>query len=351
MARASSEVVSSLSNGALRVRRSIWSCAADSDSLKYFVEKYKLAPFVIDSPQRRPDCIGMDITHDLSSYDNRAGLPNLSSTCFVAPKATVALFFFYHVGGYEYMHWNENSTILEPITHSRPLDSSALEPMIVIFEYEQLNTSIAEGNEIDIMEEVESNLEVGTNTSSLLSIEQVPNTTIYLDFMDTKLDMLELIRISTLVYVGACILWLISIALLLLSIKFEVLDMVTINAIILTIAIMYAFVHALFIAVLLYYQRDLSWRTMAIVIGTVVILVCTTILGGVALALVIGWYKYIVYMNDTEKCFCLHTIVSLIKKRKRTPQRATQEYALPTATRHNDLPYADEPPVNHFSSF
>lgn len=40
---------------------------------------------------------------------------------------------------------------------------------------------------------------------------------------------------------------------------------------------------------------------MAIVIGAVVILVCTTILGGVALALVVGWYKYIVFMNDNEK--------------------------------------------------
>ncbi|RCN28522.1 hypothetical protein ANCCAN_25734 [Ancylostoma caninum] len=284
----------------------------------------------------------MDISHDLSGLDNRAGLTNLSSTCFVAPKATgivslilqfallvvsvlVALFFFYHVGGYEYMNWNENSTILEPITHSRPLDSSALGPSgatLKVFESEPLNTTIAEGKEVAAMEATESKLEVGTNTSSLLSIEQVPNTTIYLEFVDARLDLLELIRISTLVYAGACILWLISIALLLLSIKFEVLDM-----------------------------RDLSWRTMAIVIGSVVILVCTTILGGVALALVIGWYKYIVYMNDNEKCFCLHSIVSLIKRRKRTPQQAAQEYAMPNATRHNDLPYGEEPAVNNFTAF
>ncbi|EYC20584.1 hypothetical protein Y032_0021g290 [Ancylostoma ceylanicum] len=309
----------------------------------------------------------MDISRDLSGLDNRAGLTNLSSTCFVAPKATgivslilqfallvvsvlVALFFFYHVGGYEYMNWNENSTILEPITHSRPLDSSALGPSGATLS-EPLNSTKAEGKEVAAMEATVSKLEVGTNTSSLLSIEQVPNTTIYLEFVDARLDLLELIRISTLVYVGACILWLISIALLLLSIKFEVLDMVTINAIFLTIAVMYAFVHALFIAVLLYYQRDLSWRTMAIVIGSVVILVCTTILGGVALALVIGWYKYIVYMNDNEKCFCLHSIVSLIKRRKRTPQQAAQEYAMPNATRHNDLPYGEEPAVNNFTAF
>lgn len=58
----------------------------------------------------------------------------LSNTCLVRPKATgivsliaqfalviisalVSMFFFYHVGGYEYMSWNENSTILEPIDH------------------------------------------------------------------------------------------------------------------------------------------------------------------------------------------------------------------------------------------
>lgn len=69
-----------------------------------------------------------------------------------------------------------------------------------------------------------------------------------------RLDMLELIRISTLVYVAISVLWLISIAFLLLSIKFEVLDMVIVNAVLLTIASTYAFVHALFIAVLLHYQ-------------------------------------------------------------------------------------------------
>ncbi|VDK44660.1 unnamed protein product [Cylicostephanus goldi] len=345
----------------------------------------------------------MDITREVNGIGHRAGLTNLSPTCFVAPKATgivslilqfailvvsvlVALFFFYHVGGYEYMGWNENSTILEPISHARPLDSSALEaPVTVslikrselksvayrldfscniskghgftrapldtkIFESGPLNVSPAEEDKAALMENVDTK-QVASNTSSLLSIEQVPNTTIYLDFLDARLDMLELIRISTLVYVGTCILWLISIALLLLSIKFEILDMVIVNAIFLTIATMYAFVHALFIAVLLYYQRDLSWRTMAIIIGSVIILICTTILGGVALALVVGWYRYIVYMNDSEKCFCLHGIVQLIKRRKRTPQQAAQEYAMPHVTRHNDLPYADETAVNNFTAF
>lgn len=40
---------------------------------------------------------------------------------------------------------------------------------------------------------------------------------------------------------------------------------------------------------------------MAIVIGCAVTLICTTILCAVALALVIAWYKYIVYMNNNEK--------------------------------------------------
>lgn len=66
--------------------------------------------------------------------------------------------------------------------------------------------------------------------------------------------MLELIRISTLVYLAMCICWLLSLLLLLLSIKFEILDLVAVNAMILTVSILYAFIHALFIAVLLYYQ-------------------------------------------------------------------------------------------------
>uniref|UniRef100_A0A0K0DNV0 MARVEL domain-containing protein n=1 Tax=Angiostrongylus cantonensis TaxID=6313 RepID=A0A0K0DNV0_ANGCA len=244
----------------------------------------------------------MDMSNDFPGFDNEASLMNLSPTCFIAPKATgivslilqfalliisvlVVLFFFYHVGGYEYMSWNENSTILEPIPHSKPLDSSATLAVELLQPKEVPNVSA----------------EFTINTSTFLNIEQVPNTTVYLKFMDAILDMLELIRISTLVYVGICALWLMSIAFLLLSIKYEVLDMVSLNAVFLTVATMYAFAHALFIAVLLYYQRDLPWRTMAIVIGSAVILTFTAILGAVALALVIGWYRYIVYMNDSDK--------------------------------------------------
>ncbi|EGT54926.1 hypothetical protein CAEBREN_00653 [Caenorhabditis brenneri] len=66
---------------------------------------------------------------------HRPGLNSLSNTLFVKPKHTGLLsifiqailfivsllftfFLFYHVGGYEYTHWNENSTILEPISHN-----------------------------------------------------------------------------------------------------------------------------------------------------------------------------------------------------------------------------------------
>ncbi|KAE9413863.1 hypothetical protein Angca_000940, partial [Angiostrongylus cantonensis] len=248
-------------------------------------------------------------------------LMNLSPTCFIAPKATgivslilqfalliisvlVVLFFFYHVGGYEYMSWNENSTILEPIPHSKPLDSSATLAVELLQPKEVPNVGTINATHVQdetLTKSPNSKAEFTINTSTFLNIEQVPNTTVYLKFMDAILDMLELIRISTLVYVGICALWLMSIAFLLLSIKYEVLDMVSLNAVFLTVATMYAFAHALFIAVLLYYQRDLPWRTMAIVIGSAVILTFTAILGAVALALVIGWYRYIVYMNDSDK--------------------------------------------------
>ncbi|KJH43798.1 hypothetical protein DICVIV_10170 [Dictyocaulus viviparus] len=278
----------------------------------------------------------MDISNEFPVLGNETGLINLNRTCFIAPKSTgivslilqfalviisalVALFFFYHVGGYEYMSWNENSTILQPITHPIPLDSSAT-----------LNVAFPPYEEV-------------TN--------QIPSTTVYLKLIDTRLDILELIRISTLVYIGTCVLWLISIAFLLLSIKFEVLDMVSLNAVFLTVATMYAFVHALFIAALLYYQRDLTWRTMAIIIGSAVFLIFTVIMGTVALVLVIGWYRYIVYMNDTEKCLCLHFLVTRIKKMKRSPQQAEQEYAMPNATRHNELPYENDFSLKNLSTF
>lgn len=66
--------------------------------------------------------------------------------------------------------------------------------------------------------------------------------------------MLEMIRISTLAYIVLGVLWFSSLILLLFSIKYEIIDMVVINAICLTAAIMYLFIHAVFIAVLLYYQ-------------------------------------------------------------------------------------------------
>ncbi|VDO97004.1 unnamed protein product [Heligmosomoides polygyrus] len=263
-------------------------------------------------------------------------LTNLSSTCFVSPKATgivslilqfallivsvlVALFFFYHVGGYEYMSWNENSTILEPISHLQPLDSSA----------PTLSRKLSECNDILGF--------TGKVSVKPGRFEETEKMRCYLQGI--RLDMLELIRISTLVYVAISVLWLISIAFLLLSIKFEVLDMVIVNAVLLTIASTYAFVHAL-----LQIQSDLSWRTMAIVIGCAVTLICTTILCAVALALVIAWYKYIVYMNNNEK-------VRILILTKREPQQAGQEYAMPNVTRPSELPYLRESPVNNFTPF
>uniref|UniRef100_A0A1I7WJL7 Uncharacterized protein n=1 Tax=Heterorhabditis bacteriophora TaxID=37862 RepID=A0A1I7WJL7_HETBA len=242
-------------------------------SPSYLVRKYMLSQFIGDQSLKLSR--GMEIVEDPLPHEHRSGLTNLSRTCFVAPKATgiaslivqfalliisvlVSLVVFYHVGGHINMGLHDNSTTLS--YPSKQLDSSAI-----------------------------------TTTMIPKFIPMNKNA---------QLDMRELIQISTFVYFVLSILWLISISLLLLSIKFEILDMVSINAVFLTIALMYIFIHALFISLLLYYQ-----------------------------------------------CLCLYGLIRLIKERKKTPTQASQEYAMPSATRHNDIPYADEPPINNFTSF
>uniref|UniRef100_A0A0R3RUZ4 SSD domain-containing protein n=1 Tax=Elaeophora elaphi TaxID=1147741 RepID=A0A0R3RUZ4_9BILA len=78
------------------------------------------------------------------------------------------------------------------------------------------------------------------------------------DEIGLQLDLTELIQISTGVYTGMCILWLLSLMSLLASIKLESLDLIIINSVLLTIAMIYAITHALFVSILFIYHVSLN---------------------------------------------------------------------------------------------
>uniref|UniRef100_A0A7I4Y1E9 Transmembrane protein n=1 Tax=Haemonchus contortus TaxID=6289 RepID=A0A7I4Y1E9_HAECO len=285
----------------------------------------------------------------------------LTSTCFISPKATgvaslalqfillvisvlITLFFFYHIGGHECTSWEQKFTTFQPIMEVVPLDSSAnySEPPKPLLQDDitMNNRNIATSDDI-----------IPTINCSKHT-EQLPYKTIYLDILGTNLNILELIHLSTIIYAGISATWLFTIILLLVTMRCRILDTVIINAMFLTIAATYALVHAVLIGVLFYNEYILSsWKTMAIVIGCSIALVGSTILCFVALALVIAWYRYIIARNNTEKCFCLYGLMSLIKKIKGEPRRAAQEYALPDVTSHSQLPYDNGRHQTDFSSF
>ncbi|CAD6185526.1 unnamed protein product [Caenorhabditis auriculariae] len=388
-----------------------------------------------------------------------SSLPSLGTTCFVKPKATgvvslvlqfgllivsgvTTIFYFYHVGGYEYMSWNENSTILQPISHPKPVtivqetveipflttlrpgEDSAVESATIVAPSMETDWSPVPSGEplsnitfpvpddpllLNTTEQsdnvaLETSMESSTTEALVLSsavlrkkreveqnetfeattfsedderamlneaffgsdedldvdeliangtitgIEQVPNTTITFAGMD--LDLLEVIRISTLLYLCICIFWFLTMFFLLIAIKCEVVDLVIMNAMLLLIVIIYKITHSTLIAILLYYQREMSWRTMAITIGSIVILGCSAILGCVCLAMDYGWIRYISYMHDDQRCICLAMIVKMIKGKE--PPRETfaaNHYAMPENTRPIEIPFRGESPIQNFSSF
>lgn len=60
--------------------------------------------------------------------------------------------------------------------------------------------------------------------------------------------------------------------------------------------------------------------------------------------------------ENTSKfqCMCTSTISRLVKNRRRgrgRGQQAAAGYSIPEATRHANLPYIDESPIQNFSNF
>uniref|UniRef100_A0AAF5PHX9 Uncharacterized protein n=2 Tax=Wuchereria bancrofti TaxID=6293 RepID=A0AAF5PHX9_WUCBA len=162
-----------------------------------------------------------------------------------------------------------------------------------------------------------------------------------------QLDLTELIQISTGVYTGMCILWLLSLMSLLASIKLESLDLIIVNSVFLTIAMIYAITHALFVAIFFVYHKQVSWTTLITASFVVLGFALTSVICGFALSFNIAWYRYVVYVNDNDQCMCLSMIAHLFKRHRQ--QRPTQEYSIPEATRHSNLPHDNELAIHNFS--
>ncbi|VDK45842.1 unnamed protein product [Anisakis simplex] len=129
------------------------------------------------------------------------------------------------------------------------------------------------------------------------------NNTMHTGTNGLEIDLMELLRVSSIVYIGMCVLWLLSLFMLLASIKLDNLELAVFNAIILCIVMIYAIIHALFISLLFFYL-----------------------------------------------CECLASIVNIIKGGAHKRGNA-QEYSIPEARRHSQMAYGDDGLVQQFSHF
>ncbi|CAG9531662.1 unnamed protein product [Cercopithifilaria johnstoni] len=202
--------------------------------------------------------------------------------------------------------------------------------------------NITKMNETEVSEDMNLTEKIIWDRNSISDVNG--NGTI--DKTRLQLDLTELIQISTGVYTGMCILWLLSLMSLLASIKLESLDLIIMNSVLLTIAMIYAITHALFVSILFVYHNQIQWTTLAITTAVVLGFILTSIICGFALAFNIAWHRYVVYMNDNDECLCLSMTAHLFKRHR---QRPTQGYSIPDATRHSCLPHANELSVHNFS--
>uniref|UniRef100_A0A915EMW6 Transmembrane protein n=1 Tax=Ditylenchus dipsaci TaxID=166011 RepID=A0A915EMW6_9BILA len=163
---------------------------------------------------------------------------------------------------------------------------------------------------------------------------------IQLKLSNTEIEMLPVLRASCMLYAGFCIAWLISIVGLLLSLKFEILDLVYINTFLLAV-------------ITIYTLTEFRWNVLLTISFTVGGLIVCFIFQIVSLCFIVIWYRYIDYMNGgDESCVCTSSIVECIKgQRKNRGRAAATDYSIPEATRHSNLPYIDDPPVQQFSNF
>lgn len=313
-------------------------------------------------------------THD-NTDTHRRGLNSLSPTFFIQPKTTglvslfiqvvllivsaiTCMFFFYHVGGYEYTHWNENSTILEPINHNNPNQPNESSVMTTTpAGGASLVSTVSRGmsfqvpywvNDSDLAtvslffnSEVEP-LTIFENAS--FGIEQVPLTTVMI--ADIQFDWLEVIRISTLVYMLICFIWFIAGLLFICTIRCENLDAAVFNTFVMILVVLYLCAHAMLVTSLIFLQREMSWRTMLITVGSIVVLFCCAFLGFVCISLNFGFIRYIDHMHGNRKCF----ICSLFCCGK-SKEPAENGNASNGATTANVGEYENDVPLDRFDAF
>ncbi|CCD70625.1 uncharacterized protein CELE_ZC13.2 [Caenorhabditis elegans] len=301
----------------------------------------------------------------------RRALNSLSPTFFIKPKTTglislfiqtviliisasISLFFFYHVGGYEYTHWNENSTILEPINHNinkipLPMSEGAnslvstVSRKLDFLEIPYLYNDSADVETVNLLLDSSGVPDIFMENASF-GIEQVPMTTVIIG--DIEFDWLEVIRISTIVYLVIICFWFGSGVFFIFTIRCEVLDTAIFNTTILILVVLFQIAHAGLVTSLIFFQREMSWRTLSITIGTIVILFCCAFLGFVCITLNCGWVKYIDYMHGKKKC-SICSLFSLCCGKKEPLEAATSNGTAPTNTR----PYEDDVPLDRFDAF
>ncbi|GMT07818.1 hypothetical protein PENTCL1PPCAC_29992 [Pristionchus entomophagus] len=298
-----------------------------SASSDYLIRKYHLQPFCTVESARS---IGMHAFD--STGAQRTPLETQDSTCCFPAKTTglaslcvqltalvisvlITIFFFYQIGGLDDIGITKNSTTLLIEDEGITLPHSA-----------------------------------DTTIRLLKSLEDPDNDTDYhhydfhAPFRNATLvvpgifesDAYDLVRLSTLIYIIMAIAWMISLVMLLFSIKVETLELVVANGFVALVASLYLVVHAIFIVLLVVYKfpSPLSLRPSLIIYGSAAIQLLCTLLALFGMVLLFGWYKYIVYVNSGERCLCLSKLSCCMKK-KRNP---TQEYAMPEVTAPREVP-------------
>lgn len=265
------------------------------------------------------------------------------------------MFFFYHVGGYEYTHWNENSTILEPINHNNPnLPNGSFVITTTPSEGESLVSTVSRSLSFQVPYWMnDSDLETvslffGSETEPItiienasFGIEQVPLTTVTIG--DIEFDWLEVIRISTLVYMLICMAWFLSGLLFICTIRCENLDAAIINTFVMIVVVLFLCAHAALVTSLIFFQREMSWRTMAITIGSIVVLFCCAFLGFVCISLNYGFIRYVDYMHGNKKC----VLCSCGRSKETTENDNASSRAAPV----NVGQYENDVPLDRFDAF
>uniref|UniRef100_A0A1I7SZU2 Uncharacterized protein n=1 Tax=Caenorhabditis tropicalis TaxID=1561998 RepID=A0A1I7SZU2_9PELO len=87
----------------------------------------------------------------------------------------------------------------------------------------------------------------------------------------------------------------------------------------------------------------MSWRTLLITIGSIVIIFCCAFLGFVCISLNCGWVKYVDYMHGKKKC----TICSLFNLCGKSARDATPR----NGTGPQQGQYENDVPLDRFDAF